>query len=135
MPNRTPRPRVRVAIESAECLVPRRGAQETRIGMRDELRRSDPAMAVKVEAILGQNEDTPYSGDDFATLSIEWTVEPSDETRTCNSQFPIGDLPFSREHALTTPKREPESWVEYRYHLKASFAFDVFETLEPDSAK
>jgi hypothetical protein len=63
-------------IEHAEGLVPRKGTNEERRRLRDELRRSNPDQADLLESMPGYDDpDAPHAGDEYAIFNWDWLGE------------------------------------------------------------
>jgi hypothetical protein len=116
----------RIFIEEAECLVPKRGTQEQRRQIKERLFQENPAYAAQLEAIPGyQDPDDKFAGDEYATFNWSWFGE-NEIMRGFRTHVLLTDLPLLKDTAISVPvQHEPDSWIEYSFHVKASYALAV----------
>lgn len=125
-------------IERAECIVPRKGAQQQRRKLQEDLRKSHPAVAADLEAQPWyENPDGPFGGDHLAKFDWEW-MGADQVGWGWASYLPIAKLPLIEEHILGEVQQpsDDENWLEFSFYLKASYAFSVLKAvgkIPPDS--
>jgi hypothetical protein len=121
----------KIWIESAECLVPRKGTQEDRRTLKQEFRKSHPVEAADLEAQPWYTDpDGPHGGDDIAQFNWEWMGE--DQNVMCWRTFvPVAKLPLIKKQTLGRVCQhaidgiDSGDWIDFSFHLKAPYAFDV----------
>ena len=113
-------------------MVPKRGRQENRRRLRDELRETRPEIAAKTEAKPWyEDPDGPCGSDDFAIFDWSWLVEPDNTEHGWRSHVHISELPFLKSQMVGTLRRhsvsgvDNEDWIDYSFDLKTSYALSV----------
>jgi hypothetical protein len=123
----------KIWIEEAECLIPRKGTQEERLKLQEDLRKSDPALSAEIESWpMYEDPNGFYAGDHWATFNWEWMGD--DENVQCwRSYLLVRALPLIRDEALGGVRQhsltgiDSGDWIDYSFYLKASYAFSVLK--------
>lgn len=129
--NKNDRQATQIWIESAECLVPRIGTQESRRHHQTAFRRSHPEIAAEIEAQPWYcAPDGPYGSDEFAVLNWAW-IGADEVMKEWRSHVPVASLHLFNPQMLDGVRRhdalDNDDWIEYSFHLNASFALSVLK--------
>jgi hypothetical protein len=123
----------KIWIEEAECLVPRKGTQEKRLKLQEDLRKSDPVLAVDIESWpMYEDPNGFYAGDHCATFNWEWMGD-DENVRCWRSYLLLSALPLIKHEALGSVRQhsltgvESGDWIDYSFYSKASYAFSVLK--------
>ena len=126
----------KVWILEAECLVPKRGTQQQLLKQQEALRQSDPQLAAELQAHPScVKPDGPHGGDEWAIFNWQWSEE--DQAPYCwRSYLPLSELPRFKEQSLGEVSRysisgvNDDEWIEFSFHVKASYALSVLKEAE-----
>ncbi len=120
----------KVCIESATCLIPRRGTQEERRRLRDEFRHSHPEEAADLEKQpFYLDPDSSYASDDWAVCEWEWSTETNQQLTCTRTFIHISEVPKLKPVTLgPVIVHEADEWCEFSFNFKASYAVAVLKS-------